>query len=299
MAFQRLLCFGLLSAAAAPALAATTCNGRSEFCSRSYSNISLVGAHDSPFVGDLPTDNQNINITEQLERGVRFLQGQTHKNIEGELDMCHTSCFLKDAGSLVSFLETVKTWLDGNPNEVVTLLITNGDNVNITEFDSAFDQSGIKKYAFVPSSSPNPLSINDWPTLQELIDAGTRLVAFLDYGADMKTVPYILDEFAYYFETPYDVTNASFPDCSINRPPGASADGRMYIVNHFLDVDVLGALIPDREAADTTNAATGNGSIGAQAALCESLYGRPPNVVLVDFTDKGDIFAAQDALNGF
>lgn len=179
MAFQRLLCFGLLSAAAAPALAATTCNGRSEFCSRSYSNISLVGAHDSPFVGDLPTDNQNINITEQLERGVRFLQGQTHKNIEGELDMCHTSCFLKDAGSLVSFLETVKTWLDGNPNEVVTLLITNGDNVNITEFDSAFDQSGIKKYAFVPSSSPNPLSINDWPTLQELIDAGTRLVAFL------------------------------------------------------------------------------------------------------------------------
>lgn len=115
----------------------------------------------------------------------------------------------------------------------------------------------------------------------------------------MATVPYILDEFAYYFETPFDVTNASFPDCSINRPPGASADGRMYIVNHFLDVDVLGALIPDRDAADTTNAATGNGSIGAQAALCESLYHRPPNVVLVDFTDKGDIFAAQDALNGF
>jgi len=114
----------------------------------------------------------------------------------------------------------------------------------------------------------------------------------------MTTVPYILDEFSYFFETPFDVTDASFPDCSINRPAGASATGRMYIVNHFLDVDIFGVLVPDRLAADTTNAATGPGSIGAQAALCESLYGRPPNFVLVDFTDKGDVLSAQNALNG-
>jgi hypothetical protein len=115
----------------------------------------------------------------------------------------------------------------------------------------------------------------------------------------MTSVPYILDEFAYFFETPYDVTDSSFPDCSINRPSGVTADGRMYIVNHFLDVDILGVLIPDRSAAATTNAATGTGSIGAQAALCKGLYGRPPNFVLVDFTDQGQVLAAQDALNGF
>ena len=61
----------------------------------------------------------------------------------------------------------------------------------------------------------------------------------------------------------------------------------MMIVNHFLDVDILGILIPDDSADTTTNAATGTGSIGAQAALCEQTWGRNPNLVLVDYFDKG------------
>jgi hypothetical protein len=126
----------------------------------------------------------------------------------------------------------------------------------------------------------------------------TGKINYTDYGADMSSVPYILDEFSYFFETPYDVTDSTFSDCSINRPAGASADGRMYIVNHFLDVDIFGILVPDRAAAGTTNAATGTGSIGAQASLCKSLYNRQPNFVLVDFTDQGNVIAAQNALNG-
>lgn len=114
----------------------------------------------------------------------------------------------------------------------------------------------------------------------------------------MSTVPYILDEFSYYFETPYDVTDASFPSCSIDRPSGASADGRMYIVNHFLDYDILGIDIPDKDAASTTNAISGTGSIGAQADLCISLYDRAPNGILLDWVDYGDPIGAQDLLNG-
>lgn len=72
----------------------------------------------------------------------------------------------------------------------------------------------------------------------------------------------------------------------------------MYIVNHFLDVDILGILVPDRLSAHKTNAATGPGSIGAQSDLCRSIYGRIPNSVLVDFVDQGDVLRAQDALNG-
>ena len=123
-------------------------------------------------------------------------------------------------------------------------------------------------------------------------------MAFLDAGAD-ASIPYILDEFTYFFETPYDTTDPTFPQCTIDRPPGATADGRMYIVNHFLDVSIGGIDVPDREALNTTNAATGTGSIGAQADLCIGFYGRAPVGVLVDFFDQGDVFAAQDALNGF
>ena len=127
----------------------------------------------------------------------------------------------------------------------------------------------------------------------------TTNVSHTDYGADVSKVDYILDEFAYYFETPYDVTDATFSNCSIDRPAGASATGRMYLVNHYLDLDILDIDIPDRAAVDTTNAATGGGSFGAQAVECEALYGHAPNVMLADFVDQGQVIEAQNELNGF
>ncbi|KAI2788988.1 PI-PLC X domain-containing protein 1 [Penicillium oxalicum] len=320
--------------------AAQVCNGRSEYCSRSYSAVSFVGSHDSAFVGELPQQNQNIDVTAQLNMGVRFLQAQTHHSLINKdvLELCHTSCLLEDAGTLQSYLSTIKTFLDANANEVVTLLLTNGDSVDITDFGNAFAKSGIDRYAFVPAS--NPLPLGSWPTLGQMISSGKRLVVFLgslypttssyslpsikrlaknsrppwnsvlhqavpnvayvalDYGANTNKVNYILDEFAYYFETPYDVTDSNFSGCSIDRPSGASPSGRMYIVNHFLDVDIFGVKVPDRTAAGTTNAATGKGSIGAQASVCKGLYNRAPNVVLLDFVDKGNAIKAQDTLNG-
>lgn len=158
---------------------ATTCNGRSEYCSRSYSNITFVGSHDSPFIGELPQQNQNIDVAAQLNMGIRYLQAQTHHSLidDNVLELCHTSCLLEDAGSLETFLGTVKSFLDANANEVVTLLLTNGDSVDITKFGNTFSSSGIDKYAFVPSS--NPLPIGDWPTIGELISSGKRLVVFL------------------------------------------------------------------------------------------------------------------------
>jgi len=71
----------------------------------------------------------------------------------------------------------------------------------------------------------------------------------------------------------------------------------MYIVNHFLDKDINGFDIPNRQAAPQTNAATGDGSIGAQNDICIGLYGRQPNGVLVDWFDQGDVFAAQRTMN--
>jgi hypothetical protein len=63
----------------------------------------------------------------------------------------------------------------------------------------------------------------------------------------------------------------------------------MMIVNHFLDVDILGILIPDDAADSTTNAATGVGSIGAQADLCISTWKRSPNLILVDYFQNGTL----------
>jgi hypothetical protein len=70
----------------------------------------------------------------------------------------------------------------------------------------------------------------------------------------------------------------------------------MMIVNHFLDVDILGILIPDDAADSTTNAATGVGSIGAQADLCISTWDRSPNLILVDYFQNGRLRADMSTL---
>jgi hypothetical protein len=66
----------------------------------------------------------------------------------------------------------------------------------------------------------------------------------------------------------------------------------MMIVNHFLDVDILGIDIPDVAEDSNTNAATGTKgySIGEQADLCISTWGRSPNLILVDNFNVGKFF---------
>lgn len=169
----------LLASILPPTHAQPACNGHPALCARQYSNITQIGTHDSAFIGALPQDNQDQPLTTQLNAGIRFLQAQTHVNPFGTLSLCHTSCYLLDAGSLTSYLSTVKTWLDANPSEVLTLLLTNGDNLPPSSFDAAFTASNLKPYAFHPASSPAPLHLTAWPTLQDLITANTRLVFFL------------------------------------------------------------------------------------------------------------------------
>ena len=278
------------------------CNGHVELCDRKYSNVTQIATHDSAFVGILPTDDQDVDVTTQLDAGVRFLQAQTHRNVFGTLSLCHTSCFLKDAGSVEAYLQVIKGWLDTHPKEVVTLILTNGDNVRVSEFDEVFSASGIRPYVYIPGPSHDPAVLDSWPTLGELIGNETRLVAFLDYGAE-ETVPYILPEFLYFWETPFDMTDPTFPQCVIDRPPSlaetpALAHQRMYIINHYLDTEMMGMDVPDRRDARKTNAASGSESIGAQVDLCQQKHRRAPKGILIDYFDKGVAFGVQDALNG-
>ena len=61
------------------------------------------------------------------------------------------------------------------------------------------------------------MDMKDWPTLGEMIDSGRRLVVFMDYGADQNQVDYILDEFTYFWETPFSQTDTTFAQRSVHR----------------------------------------------------------------------------------
>lgn len=158
-------------------LALGACNGQDALCSRLYSNVTFVGAHDSAFVGEFLADNQLISVADQLKLGVRFLQAQTHDFL-GRIQMCHTSCIERNAGSLGDYLAPIKTFLDdeANANEVVTLLLTNGDAISVSDFADVFKSVGLDKYVFTPNGT---LTLDQWPTLQKMIDDGTRLVVWM------------------------------------------------------------------------------------------------------------------------
>ncbi|KAL4070751.1 PLC-like phosphodiesterase, partial [Scleroderma citrinum] len=282
-------------AVASPSRRATVCNGSSDLCSRSFGNITFVGTHDSYAVGaNNLAANQDYNISQQLKDGIRMLQVQTH-NQSGTIQLCHTSCVLYNGGPFSTYLTTVKSWLDANPNEVLSILIVNSDSFPPSAYDAVYKSVGLDTVSYTPSSAFMPAS--QWPTLGSLIDSGKRLITFMDANADFTSVPYIIDEFTNIWETAYDVTTTF--DCSVNRTSG-DASTQMYLINHFLDVMILGQPAPDPNDANTTNAVSGPNSLGAQFELCAGQYGRNPNFILVDFYEYGgsSVFEVAAAANG-
>ena len=257
---------------------AIACNLSPSLCSRSYSNITYVGAHNSPFA--LPNNiasNQDYGVLTQLNAGIRMLQGQTHA-VNDIVCFCHTTCNLLNAGPAESYFANVSAWLAANPYDVITVLIVNGDLLDVSNFTEPLEKSGLAKYAYTPDVVP--MALSDWPTLEQLIESNQRAVIFMDYNADQTTVPYVLDEFSQLWETPFDPTDTNFP-CTVQRPPGlsdAQAGGRLYMANHNLDSELIVTnetiLIPDIAESNATNALTGYGSLGLAASNCagESSY---------------------------
>lgn len=269
----------------------TPCNNYPELCYRKYSNMTMVAAHNSPFVlkGNAAA-NQALGVTQQLDDGIRLLQGQTHK-VNGTLRYCHTNCDILDAGPIVDYLTTVYNWVHTHPYDVVTILIGNGDYVWVENYTAPLEASGLVRYAYIPPKIP--MALNDWPTLAQMILTGKRVVFFMDYMANQGSVPYILDEFSQLWESPFDPTNRSFP-CNVQRPPGLSlpdAQNRMYMTNHNLNTELTildySLTVPTTTLLNVTNNVAGYGSLGEGAEICCNDYGRPPNFLNVDYYNIG------------
>ncbi|KAK3333205.1 PLC-like phosphodiesterase [Cercophora scortea] len=305
---QRTSTVSLSSSPTAATSSPIACNNSPQLCSRAYNNVTHMGAHDSAFLRDASTSNsiagnQYYNATVALSAGIRLLQAQVHDYLGG-LELCHTSCALLDAGSLEAWLAKIKYWLDHNPNEVVTLLLVNSDNKNASDFGSAFESSGLDTYGYVPTSNS---STKDWPTLQSMITSNKRLVTFIASITPSPSYPYLLNEFTYVFETPYDVKSLANFTCDLDRPSsqpsaaGAIKAHMLPLVNHFAYTSITSDIeVPNVSDIDTTNSPKTNitGALGQHADNCTTLWDTKPVFFLVDFYDHGPAIATADRLNG-
>lgn len=279
---------------------ATVCNGHSELCSKTYGNVTYIGAHNSYAVGSNNlAANQDYDVTQQLTDGIRLLQVQAHLQ-NGAIRLCHSSCLLFDGGLFSDYLKKVKTWMDSNPTEVVSILIVNIDNQPAASFAAAYTTASLVDMSYSPDTVA--VTADQWPTLGTLIDTGKRLVTFMDNSADSSAAPYIIDEFSNVWETAFDVTDPSFP-CTLNRTAG-TADGKLGLSNHFLDTyaSVVGvqSLVPDKASLNTTNAASGAGSLGEEAKTCLALNKKQQTFFLVDYYNYGlgSVFEVAASANG-
>lgn len=284
------------------------CNNSPDLCSRKYNNVTHMGAHDSAFLRDSSTDNsvagnQYYNATVALSSGIRLLSAQVH-NENGTLRLCHTTCELLDAGTLEAWLAKIKYWMDNNPNEVVTLLLVNSDDEDVSTFGEAFTSSNISTYGYTPATSS---ATTDWPTLQTMIDDGERLVTFIAAINASTTYPYLLNEWDYVFETAYEITSFTEFNCTLDRPTSLSSAaaavsaGYLPLMNHFLYKSITAsAMLPNVDAIATTNSdnTTMPGALAYEAYQCDSEWGTAPVFALVDFYSVGPAVETADMING-
>jgi hypothetical protein len=118
-----------------------------------------------------------------------------------------------------------------------------------------------------------------------MIAADHRPVVFLDSGADILNVPYILDEFTYFFETSCFDTDPICARCDLYRPERAVPTNRMLIANHMLYKKVGVIEEPDREAVAKTNSGL---SLVFQIHGCYLKWSKMPLIVLIDFYNRGN-----------
>ncbi|KAI8333118.1 PLC-like phosphodiesterase [Chlamydoabsidia padenii] len=292
----------LLAAATTTVSAQQACNGYSQLCSVPYHQVSTIVTHNSYGYAANPAANQACSVSTQLDDGVRGLKlsavlpaNLTDSDPANNIHLCHTSCTILDAGPAKDTLSEIGTWLKNNPNEVVTIMWNTPNNQAFkpTDFNAMYQAAGLLDYTYT-----QPVGNLTWPTLQEMISSGKRLVSFTDLGADQSQVPWLLSEFNYVFETPYNNNDESSFTCKIDRPSDPSnPDSMMYVMNHFLygtlNLGGTAIEIPQKGKANITNAA----SLSTQAQECQTAFGRHPTFLEVDFYNYGNTLQIAAQLN--
>ena len=181
----------------------------------------------------------------------------------------------------------------------MTFMWTNpSDNVPLAMINKAYQRAGLNSISYAPPHAE--MNLTDWPTMEEMVLANRRVVTFMDSGINQAEVPYVIPMWSFVRETPAFVTSDEKFACgtgSNQSPPGQ----KLAMVNHVLYQDKVrsGQRFPNVQKAGLTNAATGKiGALLSHLDTCFTSWDRRPNFVMVDFFDRGNVFLAQDVVNG-
>jgi hypothetical protein len=257
------------------------CNGSIDLCSKQYNEVAYLTTHNA-FNSDedgLLFPNQTYNIASQLNDGVRGLMIDVYNHF-GTPTAYH-SVFMLGTIPLSNIFNDIKTFLDNNPNEVVTIILE--CYVTANDIENEVNQSGLSSYLYTHNNSIG------WPTLQNMIDNDNRLVIFTDVDDASSSQSWYHYAWDYAVETHYSVESINDFTCDFNRGDPLND---LFILNHFVTDANLGYGLYTE-----SNDVNANPFFITRALNCQSQTNKFPNFVTVDYYELGDGLAVVDELN--
>lgn len=266
-------------------LSCIQCNGAASLCDRPFDEVAYPTSHNamSNFDEGWIAPNNTRPMTAQMEAGIRSLMLDTWYH-GGDAVLCHggelipeiVDCAVTGMKPLDAGLGELKAFLDTHPYEVLSIIFES----YISEADTAADFAASGLDAYVHTQTPGA----PWPTLRELIAAGTRMVVFTDDSS--ASLPWHLYVWSHAWETHFSNVAPEDLSCDPNR---GSTSNPLAILNHF-----LAAPFPSADLASQVNR---NPFFIDRAQQCQAESGDLPNFVTVDFEDIGDLYPVVRRLN--
>lgn len=257
------------------------CNGSLDLCSKQYNEVAYLTTHNA-FNSDqdgLLFPNQTYNIASQLNDGVRGLMIDVYNDLFGTPVVYHSIIALGYI-PLSDIFNDIKTFLDNNPNEIVTIILE--CYVTANDIEDEINQAGLSNYLYTHNAA--------WPTLQSMIDNDNRLVIFTDVNDASSSQNWYHYVWDYAVETHYSVSTINNFTCDFNRGDPLND---LFIFNHFVTDATLGYGLYTE-----SNDVNANPFFINRALDCQTQTNKFPNFVTVDYYELGDGLDVVDHLNG-
>jgi len=263
------------------------CNGHPELCDRAYNEVAYATTHNGNSYAPVYhfwAANHNYPVGQQLEDGVRALMIDAYDSscvdsLCGLSEVCVYHGFPGLGCEPIEMITTpVREFLLANPREVITLIMDAGANPH--NLAMALEAANLTQYMHSQNLG------EPWPTLQNLIDSGKRLVVFSSQNA---TVPAPNIHYFWDFTVDTDYQAESRFDFACDYFRGA-ANNDLFLINHFITINV-----PQPDSAAAINS---NPYLLERVNTCINEHNRIANFLAVDFYSFGDVLATVDSING-
>jgi hypothetical protein len=191
--------------------------------------------------------------------------------------LCHNFCEM-GAASFTDQMAAVRTWLETHPDQVVIMIVE--DHTTPADTSAALEAAGLADRAWTLDAT-SPL-----PTMGDLVKAGRNLLVFAENGGEGSPAWY-QSAYQWFQETPYAWTTVDAMDCGPNR---GAAGNTFMLINHWVgysppDPGKAGSLVNTEEV------------LRRRIEQCISERGVWPNVVAVDFAERGALVKVVDSYN--